>query len=68
MRLILNLCFSEGFDTFPSLLCTDGCSMIDRRMVGLFHFDLIHIRCISIVVQVHIILGGNGIGRLYVLL
>jgi hypothetical protein len=43
MRLILNLCFSEGFDTFPSLLCTDGCSMIDRRMVGLFHFDLIHI-------------------------
>ncbi|CAD6254560.1 unnamed protein product [Miscanthus lutarioriparius] len=32
MRLILNLCLSEGFDTFPTLLCTDGCSMIDRRM------------------------------------
>ncbi|KAG8493525.1 hypothetical protein CXB51_011049 [Gossypium anomalum] len=23
---------SEGFDTFPTLLCADGCSMIDRRM------------------------------------
>ena len=43
MRLISNLCLSEGFDTFPTLLCTDGCSMIDRRMVGSFHLDLIHI-------------------------
>lgn len=33
MRLILTLCLSEGFDTFPTLLCADGCSMIDRRMV-----------------------------------
>lgn len=33
MRLILALCLSEGFDTFPTLLCADGCSMIDRRMV-----------------------------------
>ncbi|KAF9661615.1 hypothetical protein SADUNF_Sadunf19G0087300 [Salix dunnii] len=33
MRLILMLCLSEGFDTFPTLLCADGCSMIDRRMV-----------------------------------
>lgn len=32
MRLILSLCLSEGFDTFPTLLCADGCSMIDRRM------------------------------------
>ncbi|KAG4979355.1 hypothetical protein JHK85_033313 [Glycine max] len=32
MRLILNLCLSEGFDTFPTLLCADGCCMIDRRM------------------------------------
>ncbi|URE16499.1 plant neutral invertase domain containing protein [Musa troglodytarum] len=32
MRLILALCLSEGFDTFPTLLCADGCSMIDRRM------------------------------------
>lgn len=30
--LILSLCLSEGFDTFPTLLCADGCSMIDRRM------------------------------------
>jgi hypothetical protein len=34
MRLILSLCLSEGFDTFPTLLCADGCSMIDRGMVG----------------------------------
>ncbi|KAJ6379439.1 hypothetical protein OIU76_016138 [Salix suchowensis] len=34
MRLILTLCLSEGFDTFPTLLCADGCSMIDRRMEG----------------------------------
>ncbi|XP_074567147.1 alkaline/neutral invertase CINV1-like [Curcuma longa] len=33
IRLILALCLSEGFDTFPTLLCADGCSMIDRRMV-----------------------------------
>lgn len=36
MRLILSLCLSEGFDTFPTLLCADGCSMIDRRMVSFF--------------------------------
>lgn len=34
IRLILSLCLSEGFDTFPTLLCADGCSMIDRRMVS----------------------------------
>jgi hypothetical protein len=33
IRLVLNLCLSEGFDTFPTLLCADGCCMIDRRMV-----------------------------------
>lgn len=38
MRLILSLCLSEGFDTFPTLLCADGCCMIDRRMVLIFHF------------------------------
>ncbi|PKI72799.1 hypothetical protein CRG98_006779 [Punica granatum] len=32
MRLILNLCLSDGFDMFPSLLVTDGSCMIDRRM------------------------------------
>ncbi|KAK9147231.1 hypothetical protein Scep_005988 [Stephania cephalantha] len=32
IRLILNLCLADGFDTFPTLLCADGCSMIDRRM------------------------------------
>jgi hypothetical protein len=34
MKLIMTLCLSEGFDTFPTLLCADGCSMIDRRMVS----------------------------------
>lgn len=38
MRLILTLCLSEGFDTFPTLLCADGCCMIDRRMVSLILF------------------------------
>ncbi|KAE8684398.1 Alkaline/neutral invertase CINV2 [Hibiscus syriacus] len=32
IRLILMLCLAEGFDTFPTLLCDDGCCMIDRRM------------------------------------
>ncbi|CAA6668408.1 unnamed protein product [Spirodela intermedia] len=36
IRLILSLCLSEGFDTFPTLLCADGCSMIDRRMALFF--------------------------------
>lgn len=41
MRLILSLCLSEGFDTFPTLLCADGCCMIDRRMVIFSHFTLL---------------------------
>lgn len=40
MRLILSLCLSEGFDTFPTLLCADGCCMIDRRMVWFSPSDL----------------------------
>ncbi|GLT31997.1 hypothetical protein SLA2020_066940 [Shorea laevis] len=32
IRLILNLCLSDGFDMFPTLLVTDGSCMIDRRM------------------------------------
>lgn len=40
MKLILNLCLSDGFDTFPTLLCADGCSMIDRRMVSSFRIVL----------------------------
>lgn len=39
MRLILTLCLSEGFDTFPTLLCADGCSMIDRRM-GVYGYPI----------------------------
>lgn len=34
MHLILALCLAEGFDTFPTLLCADGCCMIDRRMAS----------------------------------
>ncbi|KAF5943045.1 hypothetical protein HYC85_020687 [Camellia sinensis] len=39
MQLILNLCLSEGFDTFPTLLCADGCCMIDRRM-GVYGYPI----------------------------
>lgn len=39
MRLILMLCLSDGFDTFPTLLCADGCCMIDRRM-GMYGYPL----------------------------
>ncbi|KAJ6832809.1 putative alkaline/neutral invertase D [Iris pallida] len=39
MRLVLSLCLSEGFDTFPTLLCADGCSMIDRRM-GVYGYPI----------------------------
>ncbi|KAK9270712.1 hypothetical protein L1049_026295 [Liquidambar formosana] len=39
MILILTLCLSEGFDTFPTLLCADGCSMIDRRM-GIYGYPI----------------------------
>ncbi|TYH43203.1 hypothetical protein ES332_D11G111900v1 [Gossypium tomentosum] len=39
MKLILNLCLSDGFDTFPTLLCAAGCSMIDRRM-GIYGYPI----------------------------
>ncbi|KAK1326568.1 Alkaline/neutral invertase CINV2 [Acorus calamus] len=39
MRLILSLCLSEGFDAFPTLLCADGCCMIDRRM-GVYGYPI----------------------------
>lgn len=39
IKLILALCLSEGFDTFPTLLCADGCSMIDRRM-GVYGYPI----------------------------
>ncbi|KAL2493572.1 putative alkaline/neutral invertase B [Forsythia ovata] len=39
IRLILTLCLSEAFDTFPTLLCADGCCMIDRRM-GVYEYPI----------------------------
>ncbi|KAL0360068.1 UNVERIFIED_CONTAM: Alkaline/neutral invertase CINV2 [Sesamum radiatum] len=33
MRLILALCLSEGFRHISNIVCADGCSMIDRRML-----------------------------------
>lgn len=39
MRLVLSLCLAEGFDTFPTLLCADGCCMIDRRM-GVYGYPI----------------------------
>ncbi|KAL9233461.1 hypothetical protein vseg_008459 [Gypsophila vaccaria] len=32
IRLILNVCLSDGFDMFPTLLVTDGSCMFDRRI------------------------------------
>ncbi|KAK1424537.1 hypothetical protein QVD17_19867 [Tagetes erecta] len=32
IRSILSLCLSQRFDIFPTLLCADGCSMIDSSM------------------------------------
>ncbi|GMH07720.1 hypothetical protein Nepgr_009560 [Nepenthes gracilis] len=32
IRLIMNLCLTDGFDMFPTLLVTDGSCMIDRRL------------------------------------
>ncbi|KAI3985998.1 hypothetical protein MKX01_039080 [Papaver californicum] len=41
LHLILTLCLSEGFDTFPTLLTSDGSSMIDRRMgVHGYHIEI----------------------------
>nr|AFH77952.1 neutral/alkaline invertase [Manihot esculenta] len=39
MRLILTSCLSEGIETFPTLLCADGCCMIDRRM-GVYGYPI----------------------------
>lgn len=39
MKLILNLCLSDGFNTFSTLLCADECSMIDRRM-GIYGYPI----------------------------
>nr|POF11188.1 putative alkaline/neutral invertase f [Quercus suber] len=49
MKLIHNLHLLDGLETFPTLLCADGCSVIDRSMgiygypieiQGLFYFAL----------------------------
>jgi hypothetical protein len=64
MHLILRLCLSEGCDTSPALLCADGCSMIDRRMVGcppyfcfLIMFDDVSLvplmSCYKLIIQLH---------------
>ncbi|CAK9219965.1 unnamed protein product [Sphagnum troendelagicum] len=39
ITLILTLCLSDGFDTFPTLLCADGCCMVDRRM-GIYGYPI----------------------------
>ena len=57
MRLILTLCLSEGFDTFPTLLCADGCSMIDRRMVRMFSLFTFSAWFQNLLISRHIILG-----------
>ncbi|KAI5077284.1 hypothetical protein GOP47_0007108 [Adiantum capillus-veneris] len=39
IRLVLSLCLSEGFDTFPTLLCANGFCMVDRRM-GIYGYPI----------------------------
>ncbi|GAB4825362.1 Alkaline neutral invertase [Ancistrocladus abbreviatus] len=39
IKLVLSLCLAEGFDTFPTLLCADGCCMVDRRM-GVYGYPI----------------------------
>ncbi|MCL7030760.1 hypothetical protein MKW94_001653 [Papaver nudicaule] len=39
LHLLLTLCLSEGFETFPTLLTSDGSSMIDRRM-GVYGYHI----------------------------
>ena len=62
IRLVLNLCLSEGFDTFPTLLCADGCCMIDRRMVCMLpnvcmyvYHHLLYILDASVIVHLRVI-------------
>ncbi|XP_074332905.1 putative alkaline/neutral invertase F isoform X2 [Apium graveolens] len=66
MRLILSLCLSEGFDTIPTLLCADGCCMIDRRM-GVYGYPIeiqalffMALRC------AHVLLKRDGEGMEFV--
>ncbi|KAK7850001.1 putative alkaline/neutral invertase f [Quercus suber] len=39
MKLIHNLHLLDGFETFPTLLCADGCSVIDRSM-GIYGYPI----------------------------
>ncbi|KAG9149020.1 hypothetical protein Leryth_010620 [Lithospermum erythrorhizon] len=57
IRLILTLCLSAGFDTFPTLLCADGCCMVDRRM-GVYGYPIeiqslffMALRCASVLLK-----------------
>lgn len=50
IRLILNLCLTDGFDMFPTLLVTDGSCMIDRRMGIHGHPLEIQVRLIAFII------------------
>lgn len=58
IRLILNLCLTDGFDMFPTLLVTDGSCMIDRRM-GI-HGHPLEIQVINIFSVLHLIIDFNA--------
>ncbi|VVA17271.1 PREDICTED: probable alkaline/neutral invertase [Prunus dulcis] len=40
LKLILHRYLSVSFDTFPTLLCADGCCMIDSRMVRIHGYPI----------------------------
>ncbi|XLS77907.1 hypothetical protein HN51_062132, partial [Arachis hypogaea] len=41
MKLILTLCLSEDFDTFPTLLCADGCfALIPLLVIGIYGYPI----------------------------
>lgn len=39
IKSILKLCLCDGFNNFPTLLCADGCCMVDRSMVSFSLFS-----------------------------
>ncbi|XP_030481374.2 probable alkaline/neutral invertase F [Cannabis sativa] len=73
IRLILSICLSEGFDTFPTLLCADGCCMIDRRM-GIYGYPIeiqalffMALRCAQVLLKQdddHVVVGNKEFVKL----
>lgn len=63
IKLILNLCLSDGFDMFPSLLVTDGSCMIDRRMGIHGHPLEIQVSLLNILLRIACSAAEFGMGH-----